>query len=551
MSDQLPPNDQCVANSTAWRQLQHHQQTLVGVHLRDLFAADPQRGQRFTAAAAGIHLDYAKNRITDETLRLLLELARCAGLAAAIERLFTGAEVNLSEHRAALHTALRDDLGEVPAVASQIAAGLAKLSDFADAIRNGNVRGSSGQPFTDVVNLGIGGSDFGPRLVVSAFPQFQGPVNVHFVASIDSGALTEVLAGCRPETTLFLISSKSFSTIETLTNAATAKRWLEDFGITAPALQHHFAAMTHNLAAARQWGVAEERIFPIGEWVGGRFSLWSAIGLPIAIAFGSEVFHRLRAGAHAMDNHFRTAPLAANLPVLLGLLNTWYINFWHSQTRAVLPYMHNLRLLPDYLQQLVMESLGKSVTQHGSPLAIPTGAVIWGSEGTNGQHSFHQLLLQGSHLIPVDFIAVIEPHCEPPAHRQLVAHCLAQSQALMLGKSFAEAEAEALAAGLDAASAAILAHHKTIPGNQPSNTLLLTEFTPATLGALLALYEHSVYTQSVIWNINAFDQWGVELGKRLSTTLAAVLAGASAPADLDSSSLNLLAKFVRAPSKQK
>lgn len=536
MTVQLP-----VDQSPAWERLLEHQQRLADTHLRDLFANDPQRSERLSAQAAGICLDFSKNRMTDETLTLLVELARSADLEAAIEGLFSGAIVNRSEHRPALHTALRNEAGQNAGVEAEVAAALAAMTDFVDALRRGAERGSTGAAFTDVVNLGIGGSDLGPRLVVDAFPHLQtGRLRVHFVASIDSGALAQVLSQCRPHTTLFLISSKSFSTLETLANAAAAKNWLGLGGIEASSVASHFVAMTNNGAAARAWGIDAKRILPLGEWVGGRFSLWSTIGLPIAIAIGSDNFNRLRVGAKHMDSHFRNAPLATNLPVLLGLLNIWYINFWGSQMRAVLPYVHNLRLLPDYLQQLVMESLGKGVTQTGDPVAYATGPVIWGSEGTNGQHSFHQLLLQGSALIPVDFILTAKPHCDPIAHGHLVANCLAQSRALMLGKTQAQARAEILATNANSTEADFLAAQKAIPGNRPSNTLVLDELTPESVGALLALYEHSVYTQSVIWGINAFDQWGVEIGKQLSVTLFAALSGQTSALELDSSSQYLL-----------
>lgn len=525
----------------AWQSLLEHRHRLDGVHMRDLFAAQSDRGERFSVEAAGIFLDYSKNILTDETEQLLLDLARATGLESAIEELFRGAEVNATEHRPALHTALRGNTESSTETNEEVARTLAAMTAFAEEIRSGSVKGSTGKAITDVVNLGIGGSDLGPRLVVDAFTHLHAnSPKVHFVASIDSAALAGVLSHCSPYTTLFLLSSKSFSTLETLTNASAAKNWLVDAGVPVAALSLHFAAMTSNIAAARNWGVEPTRIFGIGEWVGGRFSLWSAIGLPIAIAIGANNFRQLLAGARAMDNHFRSAALARNLPVLMGLLSIWAIDFWGCQSRAVLPYIHNLRLLPEYLQQLVMESLGKCVSVSGLPMAVATGPVIWGSEGTNGQHSFHQLLLQGSISIPVDFILTARPHCDALPHRHLVANCLAQSRALMVGKVADEARAEILAKGASVAEADFLAPYRAIAGNRPSNTLMLDELTPTTVGALLALYEHCVYVQSAIWSINAFDQWGVEIGKQLGTALFAELSGEAADLELDSSSRQLL-----------
>lgn len=551
--------DTATQKALAWQTLLHHAQDLKTVSLKELFAKDPVRGSRFRATCGPIYFDYSKDHITDHTLALLIALAKTVNLSAAIEALFCGQAVNTTEHRPALHTILRSRLQGSSEPETSTAATLHKITTFAERVRQRQETGATGKPFRSIVNLGIGGSDLGPRLVVTAFPELHhDAIRSHFVANIDSDALSAALAECTADTTLFVISSKSFSTIETLTNAASARDWLLKAGITEDNLGRHFVAATANCAAARQWGVPAQRIFAIKAWVGGRFSLWSAVGLPIALALGNEVFQQLLDGARSMDEHFRTADFAANLPVLHGLQAIWHINFrghekhettdrknhsgYHS--RAVIPYVHRLQLLPGYLQQLVMESLGKSTVNEGVQTDIATGQVIWGDEGTNGQHSFHQFLLQGTEIVPVEFITTRNPHCEKDTHRQLTANCLAQSSALMLGKTCDEAYAELINQGVTATEARRLAAHKSVPGNRPSNTIVLDDFSPRSLGALLAFYEHSVYVQSVIWNINAFDQWGVEFGKQLSGQLSSILDGSDTTPQtldqLDSSTRNLL-----------
>lgn len=520
-----------IDQSPAWKALLEHYETLSATPLDALFEQNPERGRQLKSEAAGIYFDYSKNLLTEQTLSLLNELANTAQLPTAIDALFNGVRINNTEDRPALHTTLRDPLS----------ANHDEIFAFAEALREGSERGHTGKAFRDVVNIGIGGSDLGPHMVAKAFPELQASeLRVHFAANIDSDALTAILGQCQTDTTLFLISSKSFSTLETLSNAEQARQWLLAAGCDKAQISAHFVAMTSQVDKALAWGVKPERIFPMDEGIGGRFSLWSSIGLPIVIALGSTAFKHLLTGAHNMDKHFRSAPFGENLPVLHGLLSIWSINFNQHHSRAVLPYIHRLSQLPSYLQQLSMESLGKRVTQSGQTCTYATGQLIWGSEGTNGQHSFHQLLLQGSETVPVDFITTAKAHCQPLQHQHLLANCLAQSRALMVGKSYQQAFNEARSQGLSSQSAAALAIHKTIPGNRPSNTLLLKEFTPATLGALLALYEHSVYVQSVIWGINAFDQWAVELGKTMSSTLFnAISQGdteASLDADLDSSS---------------
>ena len=527
-----------IDQTSAWRALAVHHASLAGTTLAELFAADPERGTRFAAAAGGIHLDYSKQLLDDTALALLQDLARAAELPAQIEALFAGAVVNRSEQRPALHPALR-----AAEPSGELGAQRERMLQLARALRTGALRGAHGDVITDLVHLGIGGSDLGPRLVVSAFPERQSTtVRVHFVATLDSAALAAALAQCRPQTTVFALASKSFSTLETLTNAELARQWLDAGGIAEAGIDRHWIAITSQPERARAWGVATDRILGFPEGVGGRLSLWSAIGLPITVALGPDLFAELLAGARAMDEHFRAAPPATNLPVLHGLLRIWQINFQNLRSHAVLPYAHGLRHLPDYLQQLVMESLGKSVDQDGRPLGYATGTVLWGAEETNGQHSFHQLLLQGTQVVPADFIVAATPHCAPEAHRLLYANCLAQSRALMLGRTAAEIEAELLANGVEARQAAFLAAHRAVPGNRPSSTLVLDALSPTCLGALLALYEHSVFVQSAVWGINAFDQWGVELGKQAATTIAAALAGAD-DAALDGSTRALLQRW--------
>lgn len=544
MTDTTP-----IDQSPAWQALLKHQQTLSSTTLEMLFAQNPQRGQQFRAAAAGLYFDYSKNLLNNETLSLLNDLAKSAQLPTAIEELFSGANVNNTEQRPALHTALRDPQTGSEKLAASLPQLLSTMNTFADGLRQGDERGASGKAFRDVINLGIGGSDLGPRMIVAAFPELQANgLRSHFAANVDSDVLKNVLSQCQPETTLFLISSKSFSTLETLSNAGLARQWLSDAGFGDAQIACHFAAMTSQIDKATAWGIKPERIFPMDEGVGGRFSLWSSIGLPIAIALGSEVFQQLLDGASTMDKHFRSAAFEENLPMLHGLLSIWSINFNHHHSRAVLPYIHRLAELPNYLQQLTMESLGKRVTKTGQPCTYATGPVIWGGEGTNGQHSYHQLLLQGTGAVPVDFVATAKAHCEPLQHHYLLANCLAQSRALMLGKSYEQAITETRASGLNEEAATKLALHKVIPGNRVSNTLLLEAFNPHTLGALLAFYEHSVYVQSVVWQINAFDQWAVELGKTMSTTVFDALSQADSNIELDSSSQALIDHIHTQPS---
>ncbi len=540
------PKPTQITTSPAWQALQNHAERLKQTTLNQLFTENPDRGKQFSAQSCGIYFDYSKDHLTEQTLTLLFELGATAGLSGAINGLFNGKPVNSTENKPALHTALRSG-GQGSSGVDQGANDVFKqVCAFAEQVRQGTIKGSTGKVFENVVNLGIGGSDLGPRLVVEAFPELHATnISSHFVANIDSDDLSAVLAQCSPDTTLFIVSSKSFSTLETLTNANAAKAWLRRAGIANADIAQHFVAVTGHRAEAVALGISSERIFPVENWVGGRFSLWSAIGLPIAISLGSEAFTQVLNGAHEMDKHFCNAPFSDNLPVIHGLQAIWHINFRNYKSRAVLPYAHKLRGLPGYLQQLFMESLGKSTTKEGLSISYPTGQVVWGSEGTKGQHSFHQLLLQGTEVVSIDFITTRSTHCEASSHECLVSNCLAQSKALMEGKSIAQAHEELLAQGASQSQAQRLASHHAVPGNRPSNTLLLEKFTPYSLGSLLAFYEHSVYVQSVIWNINAFDQWGVELGKKISNELLALLneplSDPSAYDQLDSSTRTLLA----------
>ncbi|KTT07085.1 glucose-6-phosphate isomerase [Pseudomonas oryzihabitans] len=511
-----------VTQLASWKALQDHRKAMQNFRMRDAFAADPQRFKHFSLSTSGLFLDYSKNLITEQTRELLVNLAREAGLEGAIHTLFSGAYVNSSEHRPALHTALRRPVGDSVQIDGQdimpeVHRVLNQMTELVTRIHNGLWRGYTEKPITDVVNIGIGGSFLGPQLVSEALVPFtQRGVRCHYLANIDGSEFREVTSKLAADTTLFIVSSKSFGTLETLKNAQAARAWCLAQGCPEPELHKHFIAVSSNVKMAVEFGIAEENIFPMWDWVGGRYSLWSAIGLPIALAIGMSNFKDLLAGAYAMDQHFTSAPFEENMPVLLGLLGVWYGNFWGATSHAILPYDHHLRNFVKHLQQLDMESNGKSVRQDGSPVSLETGPVIWGGVGCNGQHAYHQLLHQGTQLIPGDFIVPVVSHNPVADHQQwLYANCLSQSQALMLGKTREEAEAELREKGMGDAEIAKLAPHKVIPGNRPSNTLVLERISPRRLGALVALYEHKVFVQSVIWGINCFDQWGVELGKEL------------------------------------
>ncbi|WP_043318355.1 glucose-6-phosphate isomerase [Microbulbifer sp. HZ11] len=509
--------------------------------LRDLFATDAERAQTFCAEAAGIYLDYSKNLLSTDTLQQLLDYTTTAQLKNRIGALFAGTNINNTEHRPALHTALRFQ-GEPKSEHEQAVADCrAQMAQFVEQIHSGTWTGFSGKRIRHVVNIGIGGSDLGPRMVWEALRPWHNPeLTVHFVANIDGADLSDTIAPLPADETLFIVASKSFSTLETRQNALSARQWVLDAGCAESDLEKHFVAVSSNIVAAQDFGIAAQNIFPMWDWVGGRYSLWSAIGLPVALACGFEVYSELLEGANAMDRHFAEAQFAQNLPVLMALIHFWYRQCWGASSLAVLPYAQRLAKFPAWLQQLDMESLGKSVTRGGEHLPYPSGAVIWGAEGSNGQHSFHQLLHQGTDMIPADFIAIKEPTSElKEQHQWLLSCCLSQSQALLKGKSLAEARKELEASGHTHKEVHQLAPHKVVPGNRPSNTLVVEKLDPFHLGSLLALYEHKVFTFGCLLDINPFDQWGVELGKVLGNGVHAAIDG-DIPEDWDGSTAHLL-----------
>ena len=514
------------ADLPAWQALRRHHQDMADVHMRDLFARDPGRFERFSLRLGDILLDYSKNRITAETLALLLDLARQADLSRKIEAMFSGEKINTTEKRAVLHVALRnrsnrpivvDGVDVMPEV-NRV---LAHMREFSAAVRAGHWTGYTGKPITDVVNIGIGGSDLGPKMVCEALkPCGQPGLRVHFVSNVDSSDLVETLKLVNPETVLFLVASKTFTTQETMTNAQTARAWFLDAAHDEAAIAKHFAAMSTNTTAVAQFGIDTRNMFEFWDWVGGRYSLWSAIGLSIALYVGMDNFEALLGGAHLVDEHFRTTPFETNLPVIMALLGIWYNNFFDAQSYAILPYDQYLMYFPTYLQQGDMESNGKGVTREGQPVDYTTGPIIWGQPGANGQHAFYQLIHQGTKLVPCDFLAAAHSHNPVGEHHPiLLSNYLAQTEALMKGKTAEEARAELVAQGLSEAEVEKLAPHKTFPGNRPTNSLLYPQLTPAVLGALIALYEHKIFTQGAIWDVNSFDQWGVELGKQLAKVI--------------------------------
>jgi glucose-6-phosphate isomerase len=533
-----------------WRTLQQHAGPLQRRHLRELFAADPARGSRLQAEAAGLYLDFSKQRVNDETLRLLLALADARGLAERIAAMFRGDRINTTEDRAVLHIALRAPAGMHIAVdgkdvVADVHAVLDRMAAFADRVRSGKWTGYSGQPICNVVSIGIGGSDLGPVMAYEALQHYsQREMTFHFVSNVDGSDFVEATRNLDPAETLFIICSKTFTTQETLTNARAARAWclraLGDTGTDgSEVVARHFVAVSTNAAEVVKFGIDAENMFGFWDWVGGRYSMDSAIGLSTMLAIGPEHFRALLAGFHAMDMHFRNAPLDRNLPALMGLLAVWNANFLGAATVAVLPYAHYLKRFPAYLQQLAMESNGKHVTREGSPVDYATGPVYWGEPGTNGQHSFYQLIHQGTQLVPCDFIGFCQPlNPLDDQHDLLMANLFAQSEALAFGKSADAVKAEVMPAAL--------VPHRTFEGNRPSNTLLAERLTPYTLGALVALYEHSVFVQGVIWDIDSFDQWGVELGKALARRTAAEIASEGDPELAHDSSTNtLIARYRR------
>lgn len=536
----------------AWRALDGEARKTAGRSLRDLFAADPDRFGAFSLSLDDFLLDYSKNRVTAGTMRLLFDLARQAGVEAWRDRMFAGERINSTEDRSVLHVALRnrsnrpvvvDGADVMPAVNAV----LDRMRRFSDAVRNGGWTGHTGAAITDVVNIGIGGSDLGPHMVTEALKPYQrADLRTHFVSNVDGAHLTDTLAGLDPARTLFIVASKTFTTQETMTNAASARAWLIDALGDEAAIARHFVAVSTNEDAVRAFGIDPENMFGFWDWVGGRYSLWSAVGLLIAVAVGMDRFEELLAGAHGMDDHFRTAPPERNMAVILALLGIWYRNFMGAGSHAVLPYDQHLQFLPAYLQQADMESNGKSVTRDGGRVDHATGPIVWGEPGTNGQHAFYQLIHQGTELIPADFVAAAESQTPLGDHHdKLLANFLAQTEALAFGKTEAEARAELTAEGLDATALEALLPHKVFAGNRPTNSILYRRLTPATLGRLIALYEHKIFVQGVIWRINSFDQWGVELGKQLAK---AILPELTTPGEIRShdSSTNGLINYIKA-----
>ncbi len=533
-------------NEPAWAALEAHATTMRDVQLRDLFAEDSVRGERLAIDAAGIFLDYSKNRITDETLRLLIALAEASGLRAKIDAMFAGEKINVSENRAVLHVALRAPRGahifvDGHDVVPDVHAVLDKMSAFCERVRSGAWLGHTGKRIRNVVNVGIGGSDLGPVMAYEAL-KFYSDRNLtfRFVSNVDSTDFAEAVIDLDAAETLFVISSKTFTTLETMTNAHTARRWMLDhLGGDESAVAKHFVAVSTNAAEVAKFGIDTANMFGFWDWVGGRYSMDSAIGLSTMLAIGPDHFHAMLAGFHAVDEHFRSAPFGENLPVLLGLLAVWYTDFFNAQTVAVLPYEQYLKRFPAYLQQLTMESNGKHVQLDGTPVTHDTGPIYWGEPGTNGQHSFYQLIHQGTRLIPCDFIGFAKT-LNPigTQHDMLLANVFAQGEALAFGKTPEQVRAEG--------TPDWLVPHRTFEGNRPSNTIMLEVLTPAALGKLVALYEHSVFTQGVIWNIDSFDQWGVELGKVLAQRIIPELDTATQPALTHDSSTNALIRRYRA-----
>ncbi|MCU0935174.1 MAG: glucose-6-phosphate isomerase [Gammaproteobacteria bacterium] len=532
---------------SAWEALEAHYREVEGLHLRDLFAREPDRFARMSVEGCGIFMDYSKARATAETLPLLGRLADAVDLRGWTERMFAGEPINETEGRAVLHVALRNRSGRPVRVHGQdvmpdVNEVLARMRRLVGAVRDGSWRGHTGKPIRSVVNLGIGGSDLGPAMAATALAAYGRPdLSGYFVSNLDGTDLAETLVHLDPETTLFVVESKTFTTQETLTNARSARAWLVERLGDEGAVARHFVAVSTSADRVREFGIDLENMFGFWDWVGGRYSVWSAIGLPVAILVGMDRFEGLLAGAHAMDEHFRTAPWERNLPALLGLLRVWYANLFGAPTHAVLPYDYALRLFPAYLQQLEMESNGKRVTRDGRPVTRQTSAVVWGAPGNNGQHAFYQLLHQGTRLVPADFIVPLEPERELAGHHEgVIANALAQTEALMRGRTAAEARAELVASGLSGEALEAAIPHRVLPGNQPTTTLVYQRLTPEILGALVALYEHEVFVQSVVWGINAFDQWGVELGKQLARVIQPELAPGAPLSEHDPSTSGLI-----------
>jgi glucose-6-phosphate isomerase len=539
-----------LTDSPAWQALSKHQPEIAGTHMRDLFARDPQRFERFSLTLGEILFDYSKNRITAETMRLLFDLARQARLADKRAAMFDGQKINTTEERAVLHVALRNrsnrpivvDGADVMPDVNRV---LAKMRTFSQAVRSGDWKGYSGKTISDVVNVGIGGSDLGPKMVAEALkPYGKRDLHIHFVSNVDSTDLTETLRALNPETTLFLVASKKFDTLETIANACSARDWLLASAKDEAAVTRHFVAISTNAQNVTEFGIDTGNMFEFWDWVGGRYSLWSAIGLSVAVYLGMDRFEELLSGAYRVDEHFRTQPFEKNIPAIMGLLGIWYSNFFGAESHAILPYDQYLVHFPAYFQQGDMESNGKRVTQAGDPVDYSTGPIIWGQPGTNGQHAFYQLLHQGTRLVPCDFLAAAQSHNPLGDHQaMLLANFFAQTEALMKGKTPDEARAELVEEGYGGEQLEKLVPAKTFPGNKPTNSFLYPKLTPQVLGSLIALYEHKIFTQGVIWDINSFDQMGVELGKQLAKAILPELEGEERITTHDASTNGLINYF--------
>jgi glucose-6-phosphate isomerase len=535
----------------AWLTLDNLAPLVKRYHMRDMFNTDPKRAEKYTLALKGLTLDYSKNRVTQEVLDALFALAEQRGVKQKIADMFAGQHINTTENRAVLHTALRN-FSDKPVyvdgenVMPDVHNTLKSVQVFTEKVHNGEHTGYTGKSITTVVSIGIGGSFLGPKIVTETLkPYWKDGIKVHFVANIDGCHIHDVLAQVDVERTLFVMSSKSFSTQETLQNTLTAKDWFLAQGTNKKDIAKHFVAVSSNVKAALDFGMAEENVFPMADWVGGRYSLWSAIGLPISLAIGFKHFEALLKGAYEMDCHVQDAPFEKNMPVILAMLGVWYRNFMGAQSHAILPYYHYLRGFPAYVQQLDMESNGKSTTLDGRTVDYGTGPIIWGSEGSNGQHSFYQLIHQSNMPIPVDFLFPLKVSNQDDTHHNMLAsNCFGQSQALMQGKSFEQCLDDLATCGLNEAEKLSLAAHKTMPGNHPSNTLLFNEMNPRTLGALIALYEHKVLIQGCIWGLNSFDQWGVELGKVLGNDVFDMIEGDMSLDHVDASTAQLIKQFI-------
>ncbi|MCQ2824745.1 glucose-6-phosphate isomerase [Helicobacter pylori] len=524
-----------------------HYEEIKEVHMRDWFSKDKERASRYFVQLESLSLDYSKNRLNDTTLKLLFELANDCSLKEKIEAMFKGEKINTTEKRAVLHTALRslndaEILLDNMEVLKSVRSVLKRMRAFSDSVRSGKRLGYTNQVITDIVNIGIGGSDLGALMVCTALKRYGHPrLKMHFVSNVDGTQILDVLEKINPASTLFIVASKTFSTQETLTNALTARKWFVERSGDEKHIAKHFVAVSTNKEAVQQFGIDEHNMFEFWDFVGGRYSLWSAIGLSIMIYLGKKNFNALLKGAYLMDEHFRSTPFESNLPVLMGLIGVWYINFFQSKSHLIAPYDQYLRHFPKFIQQLDMESNGKRISKKGEIIPYDTCPVVWGDMGINAQHAFFQLLHQGTHLIPIDFIASLDKKPNAKGHHEILfSNVLAQAQAFMKGKSYEEALGELLSKGLDKDEAKDLAHHRVFFGNRPSNILLLEKISPSNIGALVALYEHKVFVQGVIWDINSFDQWGVELGKELAVPILQELEGHKSNAYFDSSTKHLI-----------